>query len=68
VASISCGVSFELLPGEYSLTFEHGLTPEQTMWANLYFTLVTKPVTPRILTADSGLSPPSVLVMDAETA
>jgi hypothetical protein len=68
VASIASGVSLELPPGEYELTFEHGIDTDGQMWATFYFRLVDTPATPRVLRADAELSPPPALVMSAPPA
>ncbi len=65
VASISSGVSLELPPGDYVLTYEHGTANESGMWANLYFERVPGEVPPRIVRADPALDPPAPLVMTA---
>ncbi len=68
VASIGSGASFDLVPGEYEITFEHGRDPAGNMWANFYFRRVSVPVSPRVLRADAELTPPSELVMIADSA
>jgi hypothetical protein len=68
LASIASGVSLELPPGEYELTFEHGLDDGGQMWARFYFRAVEAPVAPRIIRADAELSPPDEFVMTAQPA
>lgn len=68
VATITDGVSLQLPPGDYELKFEHGRTEEGTMWINLGLRPVVAPVTPKVLRADTLLSPPTPLVMTAQPA
>lgn len=68
LASIGSGVLLELPPGEYELTFEHGLDDGGQMWARFYFRAVGAPVPPRIIRADAELSVPDEFVMTAQPA
>ena len=68
VGSISGGTRLHLQPGECELTFEHGRNLDGRLWARLYFIRSETPVAPRILRADSDLSPPEVLLMRASPA
>ncbi len=66
-ATISASEPLQLQPGEYELTFEHGLAGG-VMWARLSFRSVPAPITPRIVLADRDLAPPATLVMTASPA
>jgi len=68
IASVGVGAQIEIPPGDYELVFEHGRSEAGEMWANLYFRTVFDPVRPRVVRADSELSPPDPLVMSAESA
>lgn len=68
VASISDSEALLLPPGEYRLTFEHGLSEDNAMWCRLFFEAVARPVKSEILRADPALLPPSPLIMDAVPA
>lgn len=68
VASIGSSVIAEIPPGEYELTFEHGLDDHGAMWANFYFKLIQAPVVAMIRRADPELVPPHRLVMTANPA
>jgi len=66
-ATIAASEVFQLQPGEYELTFDHGLLRSE-MWARLVFRKVVTPVAPRIVVADAELSPPARLIMSARPA
>lgn len=68
VATISDSRALSLKPGEYSLTFEHGRTPQGHMWCRFGVEPVEAPASPQIVRADRELSPEGALVMDAEAA
>ncbi len=68
IASISSDVSITLPPGEYEVTFEHGKSEDQGMWANFYFRAVSAPVSARVIRVDAELRPPTDLVMAAQSA
>jgi len=63
VASIGDGVAFELAPGLYELTFEHGREESSGMWCRFYFKPSYKEVRAEIIKVDDQLSPPEELVM-----
>ncbi len=68
VAVTGCERQVPIPPGEYALTFEHGLCEDpEKMWC--VFTFVPDPAAePAILIADSELSPPTPLLMEADPA
>ncbi len=68
MGSIGGGVELKLAPGEYELVFEHGRDHDGNMWANFFFKPVPRPTTPRIIRADSELSPPAEFLMSAQSA
>jgi hypothetical protein len=68
IATITESQDVSLEPGEYGLTFEHGLTEDGKMWCRLRWQLVDRPVEPAILLADSELEPLKPLLMDADPA
>jgi hypothetical protein len=68
VGTVGSGVRLQMPPGEYELTFEHGRNADRRLWARLYFVRAEKPVEPRIVRADPGLSPPPVLLMTTKPA
>jgi hypothetical protein len=67
VATIAQSQPLSLSPGDYSLTFEHGLDSEG-MWCVLHFEPASESVRPRIVRADSDLSPKATLLMKASPA
>lgn len=69
IASIADSRVVELPPGEYALTFEHGIEcSTRKMWARLVWTPAETSVAARVLRADSELSPGDELLMDASPA
>ncbi len=65
VASIHDGTKLLLPSGHHELIFEHGYTSGGAMWANLHFRKTETIPEPRILRADSELTPPTEFLMDA---
>lgn len=68
VGSISSSAVICVAPGEYELTFEHGLNGAGEMWVHLHFRAVAHPVEPRIVRADEAIAQPAQFVMTAEPA
>ena len=68
IAVITEERSISVPPGEYALTYEHGLDESgECMWC--VFTFVPdENAQPAVLIADSELSPPSPLLMEADPA
>ena len=68
IATAARSCLFELDPGHYSLTFEHGFTPGGEMWCRFIWEPATTAVEPAILVADPDFEVPHQLVMEAEPA
>lgn len=68
VATIASSEKLKLDPGDHELTFQHGRFTSERMWVRLTWRIVDGPVTPKIIRADQGLSPPLRLVMTARSA
>jgi len=68
IATIARSIAIELASGEYELTFVHGRQINGTMTAKFHFRPVESATKPRILRADSALTPPPELAMSAHPA
>jgi hypothetical protein len=68
VASISDGKLISLPPGNYRLTFEHGLKADGMMWCRFWFEATSVAVVPEIVRADEALAPVGQLLMEARPA
>lgn len=65
VATISNGLAFDLLPGEYKVTFAHGAEAESGMWCRLFLERVQTPPSPRVMVFDEPIDLSLPLAMDA---
>jgi Competence protein J (ComJ) len=68
VGSMFDSQQIDLAAGEYALTFEHGRSPDGTMWCELFFEPVAHAVQASVLRADQELRPGEQLLMNAEPA
>jgi hypothetical protein len=68
VVTAASTIVLHLEPGEYALTFGHGLVGDDGMWVHLAFRRVASPIDAAVVLADAKLSPPPVLLMSAAPA
>lgn len=68
IATIGDGEALSLPPGEYRLTFEHGLNSDGTMWCRFSFEQTATAVSSEVVRADAALAPSVPLVMHAVPA
>lgn len=68
IASISQSCALAVKPGEYRLTFFHGLLSEDAMWATFSLQVALGPVVPQIVIAGGALRPPQRFLMTAQPA